>query len=397
MNNLQEFIQKGIFFHKAGNIQEAELIYQSILKIKKDPIILHLLGVIKYQREEYSESIKLIEESLCLQPKYPAALSNLGNAYRKTGNYEKAIDCYNKSLIYNSNFIDALSNLGSLYIKINNYDLAEYNLIKALEINQNFIDALKNISSLYLMQNKFNAASEIYKKILKLDPFNVEAKYLYSALTGENLTSPPIEYIENLFDNYSNDFEDHLINKLHYETPRLLSEKLSNYLDKNLKFKILDLGCGSGLVGVELKEITLVIDGVDISSGMLNQAKKKGIYSNLFKRDIIHFLENNYHKYDLIVSSDVFNYFGDLNSVFKNIKNSLNDNGFFCFTVESALIEEKNIGFQLYPNGRYKHQREHILNLIENFNLRLIDCTDIVIRKEKGTPVQAYVFICTNC
>lgn len=396
MTKLENLIQKGIVSHKAGNLREAESIYKLILKRKKTPLILHLLGVINYQNENYLDALKLINEALRLQPNYPAALSNLGNTYRKIGNYEKAIECYEKSLEFQPNFIDVLSNLGSIYLKMHNYELAKINIDKALAINHNFLDALKNKGSLLISLNKLNDAGKIYKDILELDPSNIEAKFLVSALTGENIKSPPIEYIESLFDNYSSDFENHLINKLNYETPKLIFEYLNKYISKNIKYEALDLGCGSGLLGLELKSIIGSIDGVDISSGMLKQAAKKSIYSKLIKNDIIKFLNNNLIQYDLVVSSDVFNYFGDLTPVFKNIKNSLSSGGLFCFTVEAFLTDKNNEDFLLQANGRYKHQKKYILKMIENFKLDLIECADIVIRKEKGIPVPAHVFICCN-
>ncbi len=51
---------------------------------------------------------------------------------------------------------------------------------------------------------------------------------------------------------------------------------------------VLDVGCGTGLVGTELRKMQpdLLIDGVDISPEMLAVAARKGLYGRLFEVDL---------------------------------------------------------------------------------------------------------------
>ena len=61
--------------------------------------------------------------------------------------------------------------------------------------------------------------------------------------------------------------------------------KLAVELCGDLSEKIcLDFGCGTGLVGTELKRLGLrEVIGVDASAGMIEQAKLKGTYSAFHK------------------------------------------------------------------------------------------------------------------
>ena len=52
----------------------------------------------------------------------------------------------------------------------------------------------------------------------------------------------------------------------------------------------LDLGCGTGLSGEPFKGLSRRLVGVDVSSGMLEQAKRKDIYSVLECEDVFAFL-----------------------------------------------------------------------------------------------------------
>ena len=46
---------------------------------------------------------------------------------------------------------------------------------------------------------------------------------------------------------------------------------------------ILDIGCGTGLVGAQVRDLAGRLDGVDLSPAMLEKAKIKGVYDGLFQ------------------------------------------------------------------------------------------------------------------
>ncbi len=83
-----------------------------------------------------------------------------------------------------------------------------------------------------------------------------------------------------LYDNWSASYEDE-IGKNGYATPARCADALASFApDKTLP--LLDFGCGTGLAGLALKLAGFgVIDGVDLSSQMLEQARAKDIYRQL--------------------------------------------------------------------------------------------------------------------
>jgi predicted TPR repeat methyltransferase len=85
----------------------------------------------------------------------------------------------------------------------------------------------------------------------------------------------PKEYVIGLFDRYADHFDEHLVGKLRYRTPSLLLDAVMRLAPSgNLgTLDILDLGCGTGLVGSLLRPLARTLTGVDISSNMLQIAR----------------------------------------------------------------------------------------------------------------------------
>ncbi len=104
--------------------------------------------------------------------------------------------------------------------------------------------------------------------------------------------------------------------------------------------KILDAGCGTGLVGVELKKNGFFkLDGADFSQKMLDLVPKN-IYENLFKIDLNQKINIANDTYDGITCVGTFT-FGHVNppaldEMFRICKNK----SLICFTINIGIYEE---------------------------------------------------------
>ena len=69
---------------------------------------------------------------------------------------------------------------------------------------------------------------------------------------------------------------------------------------------VADIGCGTGLIGLHFAKTDFILDGLDISKGMLQIAKKRGAYRDLIQVDLKDV--NSYPKehYAGIISSGTF-------------------------------------------------------------------------------------------
>jgi SAM-dependent methyltransferase len=89
-----------------------------------------------------------------------------------------------------------------------------------------------------------------------------------------------------LYDKWSQNYENDLVNNLGYTAHSLAAQALTKHLP-NRHASIIDIGCGTGLVGLELTRLGFTtIDGIDISEDMISFADAKAIYRNLVTGDM---------------------------------------------------------------------------------------------------------------
>ena len=91
---------------------------------------------------------------------------------------------------------------------------------------------------------------------------------------------------QNIYDEWSQDYDSDLLDELGYISPDVAAEALAGELEQR-DIEIIDYGCGTGLVGEALsRQGFIIIDGLDISEGMLAQAAGKQVYRHLSQGDL---------------------------------------------------------------------------------------------------------------
>lgn len=90
----------------------------------------------------------------------------------------------------------------------------------------------------------------------------------------------------DLYDDWAQDYDTHLLQDFGYISPQIVAQTLAERRQQR-DLEIVDYGCGTGLVGEALtKQGFVALDGVDISTAMLGQARAKGSYRNLLCSDL---------------------------------------------------------------------------------------------------------------
>ena len=119
--------------------------------------------------------------------------------------------------------------------------------------------------------------------------------------------------------------------------------KSVNLLSTRLKdktAKIIDVGCGTGLVGEKLKAKDFIyFDGLDISKDMLSIAKSRG-YRNLFLGSLNKQLPVFDDAYDAAMCIGVFTHGHVSSDGFNELCRIVKPGGYVCFTINEGVFEE---------------------------------------------------------
>ncbi len=237
---------------------------------------------------------------------------------------------------------------------------------------------------------RHDQAGDAYHGAFRLAPEDPYVRHLVAAaglLPGEGRAPP--EYLETVFDGYAGRFEDHLIG-LGYRVPGLMREMLLEGMDAAGLGRVLDLGCGTGLAGLMVADLPMEhLTGVDISAGMLDEARGKGIYAELAQGDITAWLGATQALWDTVIAADVLCYFGELEAVFHAIRPRMHRGGRLVFSVET--MEDGATGWRLGSQGRYAHSPAYVEAALRAAGFAIERRRAETLRHEAGAEVQGLV------
>ena len=169
---------------------------------------------------------------------------------------------------------------------------------------------------------------------------------------------------------------------LKYVAPKEATLALKKYALNN-KCKILDAGCGTGLVGIELKKSGYSnIDGVDFSQNMLDLVPK-GIYKKIEKVDLNKTLNFRTSMYDVVMCVGTFTYGHVKPKALDEFIRIIKNKGLICFTINEGIYEK--YGFdnkikELSDNKSWNVKEFFKSNYIVNKNVSAWLCLAEVIK-----------------
>jgi predicted TPR repeat methyltransferase len=194
-------------------------------------------------------------------------------------------------------------------------------------------------------------------------------------------------YVRHLFDQFAADYDARMLEQLHYRAPAILRE-FAEFLGlaSGVPYAILDLGCGTGLMGAAIRDWARCLDGIDLSPGMTAKARARGIYNEIATADICSWLAARTQRYDLVVAADTLVYLGDLAQVFAGVAKCLAPRGHFLFTVEAMDGD----GFALGPKRRWRHSKSYLRAQAACAGLEIAGFMECSPRDEAGIPVEGF-------
>jgi len=202
-------------------------------------------------------------------------------------------------------------------------------------------------------------------------------------------------YVRSVFDQYASKFDEALA-ALAYTAPQMLADAVAEICREQgrpVRFAtMLDLGCGTGLSGAAFRPVVDWMEGVDLSPGMVVQARRKTLYDKLEAGDLTESLDRQVRadaRFNLIVAADVFVYCADLTLIASLVYQVLAPEGLIAFTVETHDAG----GIILGPKLRYAHGEAHVRAALDAAGLTIRRLVTVSPRMEADRPVPGLLVI----
>ena len=271
-------------------------------------------------------------------------------------------------------------------------------LLQAIELVPDFASAWFTLGKIREELGQREEAIAAFRQARSADPADRHGASLRLMQFGaEPLSAMPKAYVQSLFDQYAPRFDQELLRDLGYRGPAALFKAVLAVrlaAGKAAFFKrAIDLGCGTGLAAAAFAKQVDHFIGVDLSPGMIEQARTTGFYAELEVDDMVQGLRSRPDaSAELILAADAMVYVADLAPLLGEAKRVLVNGGVLAFTVETHDAEGVILGRGL----RYAHSVAYVRAAVETVGFKIAHCEETSVRNEAQVPVRSLVVVATK-
>ena len=221
------------------------------------------LGDSLMDSHEYDRALAAYRQALTLRVPFPEAHNNLAGALLRLGDPHAAIAECRQALVERPGYVLALNTLGAALGKVGLLEEAIAVLRQAISLSHAYANAYHNLGNVLDQAGRAQEAKEAYHAALAINPRLEEARYNLAAL-GDMPPPPctPYPYLLRLFDSYAASFDQHLVEALNYVVPEKLYEAVLAARPGAAALDVIDLGCGTGLVGQQFRQSPADLPGL---------------------------------------------------------------------------------------------------------------------------------------
>lgn len=365
---------------------------EAVVLDRADPAAKALLGTALLGLGHTAEAESCMAEAVAGAPGTPLFHRGLAAAREALGDMEGAAAALLEGIEANPYSLSLRTALVLLHVRQRDFTtaLACFEDARGQGVGDACLFGLKGhcLSSL----GRHKEAADAYADALKLGPDDLYVRHL-AAASGAVPASEraPGAYVRAVFDGYAPYFDTHLLD-LRYRVPGLIRATILRHAPG--AGDMLDLGCGTGLLGVALSDLGLRMIGVDLSPAMLREAEAKDIYAELHEADLLRFLADETRRFPLAAAADVLCYFGALDRVLADVAARLLPGGRFVVSFE-ALDGAPGTGpaWALGLHARYAHRHDYVLEAAAAAGFTVAEDQEAILREESGVPVLGRILV----
>jgi tetratricopeptide (TPR) repeat protein len=183
---IEQALQRAMKHQAEGKLKQAEGLLRQVLQAQpKNPVALHLLGIVAHQAGKTDQGIQLIRQAIEISPRTGQFHSNLGEMLRLTGRLDEAIRHGEQAVALDPASATSHSNLGIAWYDKGELEKAEACQQRALALNPRLAPALNNLGSICRDRRDKEQAVSYYRRALEAMPHHLESMNNLGAVLNE--------------------------------------------------------------------------------------------------------------------------------------------------------------------------------------------------------------------
>jgi Tfp pilus assembly protein PilF len=161
---INDLFQQALSHHKNGNLNDAQKIYEKILKVNPGHFdTLHIMAIILAQKKQFIDALMLFESAVAINPNNAEVYNNRGILFYDLKRFDDAIQNYDKAIQLKPNYAEAYNNCGNAFKELKCFDEALLGYDKAIQLKPNYADAYWNKSLLKLLLGEYGEGWKLYE------------------------------------------------------------------------------------------------------------------------------------------------------------------------------------------------------------------------------------------
>lgn len=251
----------------------------------------------------------------------------------------------------------------------------------ALRLRPNFAQAWHNLGTCYLRMGKRAEAKAAFRQALLLKPGHADALFMMASIDPNSVppnarpTRMPKDMVAKFFTRLA-PFYDEVQRNNGYQGDRVVTDMLRPLVKQPDKLRIVDVGCGTGLLSRPWRASALEITGIDATPAMVEAARavkvgEQMLFERLLTEDIYTLGDDAVAPgtVDVVLCGDVTQFLGELSVPFANMARMLKPGGALAVTIEPL---DAPAGYAINPDrGRFGHHPEYVKKTAAHAGLAL--------------------------
>lgn len=389
--DIDTVLAHGDALYRLGRTDAAIAAYRRAAVLKPDDARGHFkLGSFLTSSSDHAEAKAALFRAIELDPSNAGAHASLAALYQRNGRLQRAVQAARQAIELDPELVAAYSILGNVLLEAGEFAGAVGILKIAADLAPGSVMVLTALAAAENAANNPRAAERVLQRILTIEPDNLEARHMLAAVNGEPVRSVPAGYSRQVFNWYAAKFDRMLGGSLKYRAPEHIAALLADVKPDQRSFtRFLDLGCGTGLVAIELDRKYAFERGVgvDIAEKMVEVSRQKDIYDEVIHGDAAEILAANTNAFDLITAVDLFTYVGDIGPLMPLIAGALAPGGILAYSIEQ-LPEGR---YKLLRTGRFGHTQKYVEDLARAQGLVPLASRAVALRTENAADVPGLI------